>query len=181
MPGGLWLASLLALACDRENAEPTPQPRTAEKPEAEKLGAFTEYQRKSMTSEALVNLAALGDAVNGYVLGEHFEPGGLMATPGKPPPSAPLTPALGTCCMQPKGLCPAGSVDWSHEGFKALSFAPTDAHRYSYAVDVDGDKITVRAQGDLDCDGNGSSFTRVGTINGDEPISWTLTKTDPLE
>ncbi len=91
-------------------------------------------------------------------------PGSSTVVQGQLPPAAPLTPAPGTCCKQAKGLCPAGSVDWSHEGFTALDFAPDEAHRYSYAVDVKGDTVTVRAEGDLDCDGTPSSFKRVGTL-----------------
>lgn len=39
-----------------------------------------------------------------------------------------------------------------------------DPHYYSYALEVDGDRFTAKAVGDLDCDGTFSTYTLSGKI-----------------
>ncbi len=117
-----------------------------------------------------------------YAIAEHLEAGSPTAVTGTLPPSAPLTPPAGTCCKQPDGLCPRDLGDWKQEGWNALNFQPSAPHRYSFEVAVDKDTVTLRAVGDLDCDGTYSTFERVGQLNdGEVRFAAKVTETDPLE
>lgn len=178
------VVALSGVACDSDKTKADPSAEASEKGEAKKeeVGAFDAYQRKSMSSEAMVSLSLLRSGVQAYLSEERIEPGSLTAVTGALPPSAPVTPPAGTCCKQPDGKCPTSLGDWSHEGWKALNFEPASPHRYSYEVVVEGKTVTVRAIGDLDCDGTYSTFERVGKVSGDEiTFAAELTKIDPLE
>ncbi|MCA9707289.1 MAG: hypothetical protein KDK70_15660 [Myxococcales bacterium] len=146
------------------------------------VGALSTYKAKTMASEAKVNVAGIVSRVRLHFEEERMDPSTLTVTTGTLPKSAPLTPPAGTCCKQPDGKCPPDLGDWSHETWKALQFQPADPHRYSYEVVVEGQQITVRAVGDLDCDGETSTYESVGTVvDGALQFSPELTETSPLE
>jgi hypothetical protein len=169
---GLTLA-VLACACDDAEKEGAPAKAAEAKADGDGGGAldpFTEYKRKSITSEALINVRRMGtDAASA-----HLDTGAL-------PPSAPLTPEAGTCCKQPEGKCPAGSVAWDHPGWKALSFQIDEPHYYSYAFESTADGFVARAVGDLDCDGKLSTIETSGKLVDGAIEIGELVKTDPLE
>ena len=160
------LLLLVCLACD--GGEGTPEPakgaegeagpstEDAAKPETP-TSAFTEYQRKSMRSEAMVNGRMIVDLLRTRLVVDEAAPSSIPATP---PP--------GSCCKLPEGLCPKDMGAWEDPGWKGLGFQPRDAHRYSYQVDVEGSKVSVTASADLDCDGTLSTFTYEGTLAGEE-------------
>lgn len=95
--------------------------------------------------------------------------------PGKTGP----VPAAGSCCKGPKGQCAPDPLLWEDEPWSSIGYEQDMPARYSveYEVDLSG-ALTVRAIGDLDCDGSFSTYSLTGTVSGPEPE---LTQTDPLE
>lgn len=187
----LLFSLMLATACDTttETTADTPEKDDSAKPDSAKpdsateeakaekapqkpdvASAFTEYQRKSMRAEALVNTRQIADGLRSALVAD-----------SKAPQSIPVTPAPGSCCKKDKGQCEPTDGAWEDDAWKALSFNP-GAHRYSYQVDVDGSKVTVTATADLDCDGTVSTFSLEGNVsdgdiefNTDKPV-----ETNPL-
>jgi hypothetical protein len=158
----LVLAIPLALACDSKDAAPAAASGT---PEADSLGAMTEYMRKSKTAEAQVNLRSIARSV--IYASEELAIGADGTPQSVKLAHAPLTPAAGECCKHPKGKCPAGTGDWKQPGWQALSFELADPHYYSYELVVDPTGFIVRAVGDLDCDGDLATFELRGTTKPD--------------
>ena len=70
-----------------------------------------------------------------------------------PPTAAELAPAVG-CCEQ-GGQCQPDPAAWAAPGWRELAFTIDDPHRFRYAYlpDPSGLGATVRAIGDLACDG----------------------------
>ena len=60
---------------------------------------------------------------------------------------------------------------WAVEPWVSLQFSVDDPHYYSYQYEVaaDGKSFTVRALGDLDCDGQYSTFEMTGQAGPDGP------------
>lgn len=145
------------------------------------VGAFSAYQAKSMAVEAKVNVGSITRGVRMAFEQESFDPATMTATTGRLL-SAPMTPPAGTCCKQPGGTCKPNMGDWQHETWKALMFKPSEPHRYSYEVVVDGSTVIVRAVGDLDCDGELSTYEARGTVtDGNLVFSPEVQETAPLE
>jgi hypothetical protein len=99
---------------------------------------------------------------------------------GKLPPGAPLTPRP-SCCEQ-GGTCSPDPATWSAPGWAALGFSIDDDYRYSYeyAPDPYGASATLRAVGDLDCNGKSSLYeVKLTVVAGHVIQSWT--RTDPYE
>lgn len=174
------LLCTVALACDSAPA-PAPAPTTPTSA-ADDLGAMTEYMRKSKAAEAKVNLAGIARSVR-YAR----EEGQSIGPDGTLQPfvlsAAPLTPADGPCCKQPKGRCPGGSEEWQHPSWKAIGFELSDPHYYAYELVVDPTGFVAKAQGDLDCDGERSTYELRGRLqpDGSYEIADTPTSTAPLE
>lgn len=186
---GAALASLLlVVGCDGDSkpssGDASPEAGGAAKGDegGGPKGAFGAYQAKSMASEAKVNLAGIATGARILFEEERMDPGSMTVSTGTLPPSIPMTPPAGTCCKQPGGTCAPDLGEWSHEGWKELGFAPSTAHRYSYEVAVEGQTVTVRAVGDLDCDGTFSTYESVGKVEGGAlEFAPKLRETDPLE
>ncbi len=68
-----------------------------------------------------------------------------------------------------------GPGDWAHPTWKALTFEMRDPHYYQYEYVSDGtgaeSRFTVRALGDLNCDGVMSTFERIGTIDSEGNVN----------
>lgn len=158
------------------------KPEAQDQADGGAMGAFSTYQAKSMASEAKINISAITTGARILFEEERADPQTLAVSTGTLPPTIPLTPPAGTCCKQPKGQCSPDLGRWDHEGWKALGFEPRGPHRYSYEVVVEGQTVTVRAVGDLDCDGELSTYEAVGTVkDGTLEISSELKETAPLE
>ncbi|MBT8495653.1 MAG: hypothetical protein KJO07_21575 [Deltaproteobacteria bacterium] len=87
-----------------------------------------------------------------------------------PPAEAGPTPPLGACCEHEEG-CPEDAADWQAPEWKALGFR-SRAQYYSFEYQptqtADGRPgFVVRAFGDLDCDGEYSTYRMVGEVNPD--------------
>jgi hypothetical protein len=92
-----------------------------------------------------------------------------------------LQPAPGSCCKHPEGICPPARSLWEAQPWESLRFAIDDPVRYSYQYVSDGATFTVRAVGDLDCDGTFSTFEIVGQVQGGEVTVGSMTRHQELE
>ncbi len=99
---------------------------------------------------------------------------------GKLPIGASLTPRP-SCCEQ-GGTCSPDPATWAAPGWQALGFSIDDEYRYSYeyAPDPSGTFATLRAIGDLDCNGKSSLIeVKLTIVAGHVIRSWA--RTDPYE
>ncbi len=130
--------------------------------------------RRELTSDATMNLRRLFDAsVTAYHSG----------TDQRFPSAVPLTPDLdairASCDDHSSDRAPfaldVSSSAWADaRGWQALSFAPEDPHYYAYQYDSSGQgnsaQFTASAFGDLDCDGEFSTFVRFGRVEYGEVV-----------
>lgn len=98
---------------------------------------------KSRAREAEQLLAYLAERVEAAI-----------AATGKVPP-LPAGPTPQPACCDQGGTCAADPAVWAAPGWKALAFSIDGDHRYTYAYvpAADGRSAVLRADGDLDCDG----------------------------
>ncbi len=140
------------------------------------IPAFMKYMKKSKTAEASQFLKKMSDAARAH-----------YAVNGSFPASVGPTPPKGSCCASGE-KCDPDPKAWQHKTWQALDFAMKDPHYYSYefksGTDKDGVKnFTASAYGDLDCDGDFSTFFLYGeaTANNDVRTSGDVIKQDALE
>jgi hypothetical protein len=160
----LLAVMLLGSACGRKdapvgNAEP---PATAAKAGTSDT-PLDDYRRKSMAVEARVGVKMMAKAARAHFESEHSSATGESAPASSLPP-APMTPAAGSCCKLPKGVCPPEADTWRHATWQALGFEQYDPFRYSYEFVSSPTGFVARAVGDLDCDGTFSTFEVTGTV-----------------
>jgi hypothetical protein len=104
-----------------------------------------------------------------------------VALTGRVPPlPAGPTPPAG-CCEQ-GGQCPADDSQWTGSGWHALGFSIDTPffYSYTYTPDPNGKAATLRATGDLDCDGSGGVYELHLEVDGDK-VSRAWSRTDPYE
>jgi len=125
---------------------------------------------QSRTRVAIDNIDKLVRASAVYISTPLVDPSGLPLQCQFPGP-APVTPA-DSCCGgsadgDDDGECDPDPKAWDAPTWRALGFAVTEPHRfvYSYAGEGTGDnaRFAATAQGDLDCDGQRSTFERTGS------------------
>jgi hypothetical protein len=77
-----------------------------------------------------------------------------VAATGRVPPTAAGPTPQPACCDQ-GGVCSADATAWAQPGWRELGFSIDGTHRYTYqyAPDPSGLGATLRAVGDLDCEG----------------------------
>jgi len=122
------------------------------------IPAFIKYIKKSKTIEARENVKRLHDSVIAYYH-EH----------GKLPASTPLSPANPKACCE---KCAPDARLWTDARWSQLQFSVDAPHYYAYQLVVGNDRVsggratafTVRAMGDLDCDGVMSTFEMYGQV-----------------
>ncbi len=106
------------------------------------IPAFMKYIQRSKAAQARVEL------------GQLFLKATIARMEQKPLTAAPLTPAADPCADGGDGSYASTPVMWSHPTWKALGFAPTGKLYYRYAFEPgEGQGFTIKAVGDLDCDG----------------------------
>ena len=90
-----------------------------------------------------------------------------QATGRVPPTPAGPTPQPG-CCERGGGVCAPDPALWTNPGWRELGFSIDGDHRftYQYAPDPSGLSATVRATGELDCDGQPSEVEIKLTVVG---------------
>ena len=131
------------------------------------IPAFMKYLKKSKTTEARDRVKQIHDGARAH----YYERGAL-------PPSAPLTPADPSSCC---GKCAPELDQWNKAPWIALQFSVDEPHLYAYEFVNEGSSFVARAVGDLDCDGEFSTFELRGRIEGGEIVSDELTIEQEIE
>lgn len=130
------------------------------------IPAMIKYLRRAKTTEAVDKLAFLYRSSSTYATGERVTRGtAAVAIPPQFPSSAGPTPATVAA-----GIRVTDAVGtWDVATWQSLDFAIADPHYYSYEYESTGvgtaSRFTARALGDLDGDGNRSTFERAGGLN----------------
>ncbi len=138
--------------------------------------AFIKYIRQAKTTEAPLNLKKIFDAAKVYFEAERTKRDGTPLGHVLPA-NAPMTPAT-KCCAQAGGKCKDAATTWGTATWSALKFEIRDPHYFQYAFVSNGKSgkdaaFTARAQADLDCDNDMSTYERAGAAdaNGQTIIS----------
>ena len=129
--------------------------------------SFDKYISKSKTSEARELVKKMYDGARVYYMDAQHAGGSMELLPPQfPEPSAGPTPPLGECCKQ-GGKCAPRAEHWNDPTWIALQFSVDDPHYYSYQYVGDNQARTfeVMAFGDLDCDGEYSTFKMSGLVD----------------
>ena len=142
------------------------------------------YQKNSQNTEAKFMVQKMYDGVRAFAMTPQVDTESLMAaSPRLPAESVGPTPPLGSCCKQ-GGKCEPNAKDWEHPTWMAIEFAISDPFYYSYEYKKTSDtEFSVIAHGDLDCDGDYSTFTLTGsmTADGNIPPPGEVEEVKPLE
>jgi prepilin-type N-terminal cleavage/methylation domain-containing protein len=140
------------------------------------IPVFLGYTRKAKTGEPHETLQAIFRGAQTYYEKEHTPPNATAPLSQHfPAPSVGPTPALGTCCAA-GGKCPPNRAQWQNDpvwGADGLDFSIDKSHYFNYAYTVsdnpgaqDGSNgFTASANGDLDCDGQYSTYTLLGAVD----------------
>ncbi len=125
-------------------------------------------RRRGKTSEATQNLRMIFQGAVLYYEGSHQDPRFRQFPDSS---EAPDGWAMSTCeAGNSKSFVPRGDT-WSGDTWRALNFHIPEPFRYRYTFESEGlgadAQFTVRANGDLNCDGRLSTFERIGTVNDD--------------
>ena len=134
--------------------------------------AFIKYMRKAKTTEAIDELDKIYKGAAVYYTEPKVDANGNKLECQFPADQG-VTPIEGTCCANLGGpdtdnddRCDADADIWNTETWSALSFQMNDQHYYVYAFDSEGvgkdAAFTASAYGDLDCDGQQSTFQKMG-------------------
>jgi len=134
------------------------------------IPAFMKYIKKSKTTEAREFVKKIYDGALAYYMDRNGQKGAnAMQQLAKqfPEPTMAPTPALGTCCAGGNDKCEPQQALWTNATWTALQFSVDDPHyfSYSYVVPDKTKAYTARANGDLDCDGDYSTFEMYGVID----------------
>jgi hypothetical protein len=91
----------------------------------------------------------------------------IVAVTGKVPP-LPAGPTPSPSCCEQGGVCAPDPTIWATPGWQQLGFSIDGDYRYAYqyAPDASGTSAIVRAVGDLDCDGHGTTTELKLTVEG---------------
>jgi len=137
------------------------------------IPAFIKYTKKAKTSEAMEMLSRMANAAEVYFCTPRIDPQGNLL-PSQFPPSQSVTPGAGTCCGSLGGpdadgddRCDPDGEIWMTETWNALMFQVMEPHYYVYEFRNNGKtgseaEFEAVAYGDLDCDGEKSTFKRSG-------------------
>jgi Tfp pilus assembly protein PilE len=127
------------------------------------IPAFRKYVARSKSEEARANLQALTTAV--IASAETAKKASQLKSTEWTPKAA--------CCGQANNKCAPDAKQWQAPTWRAINFSVTEPGYYQYRVRVEGKgaatTVTVEARGDLDCDGEYSSFRRVISYGADGP------------
>jgi type IV pilus assembly protein PilA len=134
------------------------------------IPAFMTYMKKSKSTEAQHILKRLERGVRSRFHDRSEVP---VATTD-------WTPA-GSCCAQPGQRCRPEPGPWAEAPWSDLGFELSDPHRYQVRYQSDGQRVTLAARGDLDCDGTFSHFEVAGRISEGEPTFEPIRSEQPDE
>jgi len=124
------------------------------------IPSYMKYTRRGMVTEATLNLRKMYDGAAAYYVAEHSDDKGTILAKQFPASATP-TPAAIPCGKHQPVPAEYDTPEWS-----ALDFAVRDPYRYQYSFWQDQPAAGMglaKAQGDLDCDGLPSTFSRALT------------------
>src|SRR5262249_24118218 len=138
------------------------------------IPAFMRYSKKAKTTEATVNVGKIYEGARAYYDQESNARGSITPIPKQFPTTvaaAVTNRALNACCGQPGDKCDptvaAERAGWQVEAWQALHFSVDDPHYYQYTYIGTGtagaSAFTARANGNLNCDANYSTFEMIGS------------------
>ncbi len=145
--------------------------RVSEK--ATTLQAFTRYQNRAKTTEAIDQLDKIYKSAANYYTAPRVERGTGRKLACQFPRNQSLTPDVSNkrCCggaLDGDGdnRCDVNTSAWTTATWSALNFQIYNQHYFGYAFQSSGTgpnaKFTASAHADLDCDGTLSTFERYG-------------------
>ena len=115
---------------------------------------MSDYASKSKDVEGKVQLGSLARSVKAYYVENATFP---VAT-------TPLTPAT-PCCQQPTKMCAPNASDWAGKPWTDLNFQAFEPARFQYSYQSDGKTVTIKAVGDLACDGHPTEHTLSASVD----------------
>jgi prepilin-type N-terminal cleavage/methylation domain-containing protein len=128
------------------------------------IPSYIKYFRRSMITEATMNLRRMYDGAAAYYVAEHTNATGAILAKQFPNDSTPTPPAIPCGVKHQPVPAEYDTPEWS-----ALDFAVRDPYRYQYQF-VNGTPpagttafAAMMAQGNLDCDAMTSMFSRALT------------------
>jgi hypothetical protein len=92
-----------------------------------------------------------------------------LETVAYPAGNAGPTPAA-TCCGAGKGKCEGNDPGWQDPVWQGLDFEMSDPHYFTYEYTSNGQTATVKAVGDLDCDGDTIEYVLDASIESGVPM-----------
>ena len=138
------------------------------------IPAFMKYIKKSKTTEARQFVKKISDGARAYYMDQNTAQGSITPIPKQFPESVAQEEPNGGCCA-------AGGVDkcapdatlWTDPSWVAVQFSVDDPHYYAFnyvrgipaGAPGASDGFTARARGDLDCDGEFSTFEMYGVFD----------------
>ena len=131
------------------------------------IPAFMKYIKKSKTTEAREFTKKIYDGARAYYMDPNYRRGSITPIPAQfPAPSQGPMPATDECCNQ-GGKCAPDATQWENEVWTSLAFSVDDPHYFSYTYATVDETLdfTARANGDLDCDTDLSTFEMIGIID----------------
>ncbi|MCA9559190.1 MAG: prepilin-type N-terminal cleavage/methylation domain-containing protein [Myxococcales bacterium] len=142
------------------------------------IPAFMKYIRRSKTSEATMNIRKLFDSSVSYFNEEQALRDGTIIERQFPAANSTVTTPADwagvVCAGDSSQKYQPDSNTWDAPTWQALNFAVDDAfyYRYTYVSAGTGSasQFTARAQGDLNCDTNLSTFERIGVVDEENNI-----------
>ena len=149
------------------------------------IPAFMKYIRRSKTSEATGALRKVYDGAVTYLAADHVDTSGNPLPRTFPLAAGPLPGAATAVCANTAGVSVGGRwvgnvAIWNaNRTFSELLFGAEDPLYYGYtftptnsATNVTaGASATIFAEGDLNCNGTTSRFTRIATVNAEGGLS----------
>ncbi len=130
------------------------------------IPSYIRYIRKGKTGEARKLVKKIYDGARSYYMDRRGTRRFARIAPQFPAPGQPATPALGACCAGGNDKCEPQAALWTNATWTALKFSVDDPHYYSYSYHSNGaTAFTAQANGDLDCDGEYSTFTMEAMVD----------------
>ena len=140
------------------------------------IPAFLKFIRKSKTSEANLNIKAIGDGAVSWFDAEHADQSGTPIAKHFPNTLSPTGISNNGANVPAAVPCAAGnplytkdSARWASEPWKSLKFGINKAHYFRYEYVPTGTatsaSFTVWARANLDCDTTYSTYSVRATVN----------------
>jgi len=142
------------------------------------IPAFMKNARKAKTPEAVTNVKKLYDGARSYFEEESAGRASIVPIPKQFPQNdgtAITAPTSNFCCGQAGKKCPPNPALWTTAAWNALKFSMDDPHYYWYTYQASGSEGTsifsARANGNLDCDADTSTYEMIGSVQSDGTVT----------